>query len=144
MADRSDLAECIGAVVEGWAADPEFPVEAAEWVEDRLAVRIVQASRDSTTVWIDVGARTVSFEAYFLPTPQRNVDEVHRQLLIRNDRTRFVHFSTDRDGEIYLRSRLAVDWVDSEILQSVFAEITELIDIAFRPVLGLGFRAQDG
>jgi len=144
VVERSHLSERIAAVVEGWVGDPQFPAESCEWVEERLAVRIVQASRDSTTVWINIGDRTVSFEAYFLPAPRQNIADVHRQLLVRNDRTRFVHFSTDQDGEIYLRSRLAVDWIDPDTLQSVFAEITELIDVAFRPLLGLGFSAQDG
>lgn len=144
MVDRSPLSERIDAIVEGWVGDPQVPAESAEWVEERLAVRIGQASRDSTTIWIDVGERTVSFEAYFLSAPRQNIAEVHRQLLVRNDRTRFVHFSIDQDGEIYLRSRLAVDWIDSETLQSVFAEIAELVDVAFRPVLGLGSSAQVG
>jgi len=95
-------------------------------------------------VWLTIGSRTVLVEAYLLPAPRLGVADVHRQLLRRNHRARFARFAIDADGDIFLQARLAVEWLDADSLQSLFAEISELIDVSFRPLLGLGFGAPDG
>jgi hypothetical protein len=46
-----------------WLEDPESSVEYAEEVEERWAVRMRQETRDATTVWFDVGERSLTFEA---------------------------------------------------------------------------------
>lgn len=139
MSEAARLRELISATVDAWVADADLPAEYCEWVEGRLAVRVTQTARDVSTVWIDIGERTVGFEAYVLPAPRRDEAAVHRQLLRRNDRARFVRFAIDADGEIYLRARLAADWVDADALGAVFAELTETIDVAFRPLLRAGY-----
>jgi hypothetical protein len=133
----------VGSTIASWVADPEMPAEYMEWVDGRLAVRVQQSGRDVTTVWIEIGERTVGFEAYVLPAPRHNTAEVHRQLLRRNDRARFTRFAIDPDGEIYLRARLAAEWLDAAALGSVFAEVAETIDVAFRPLLSAGYLGPD-
>jgi len=137
--ETTALRSLVSSTVEAWVGDPDMPAEYSEWVEGRLAVRIQQSTRDVSTVWVDIGERTVGFEVYVVPAPQHSVAEVHRQLLRRNDRTRFVRFSIDADGEIYLRARLATEWVDAEALESVFAELSEAVDTAFRSLVRTGF-----
>lgn len=139
MADRAAERRRIGAIVRDWEADPELPVEYCEEVDGRWAVRVSQQSRDATTVWLDVGERTVSLEAYVLPAPPHGIEEVYRQLLFRNGSARLSRFAIDRDGEIYVRARVPLEWADADGLGAVFAEITEQIDLAFRPLLRAGF-----
>lgn len=147
MAVSSEMAEVgalIDRIVAGWVDDPDMPATYAEWVDGRLAVRILQSARDVSTVWIEVGERTVGFEAYVLPSPRQNEAAIHRQLLRRNDFARFARFCIDKDGEIYLRVRLAVEWVDEGSLETVFSEIAGLVDRAFPVLVREGFGAGGG
>ena len=139
MTGRAELSDRLGAVFESWAADPDSDVAAAELFEGRWAVRIAQQTRDFTTVWVTPGDLTVSFEAYVLPAPRRGEAEVYRHLLFRNHRAWRVHFSVDRNGGIYLRGKVEAGQAGEETLQYVFAEIYELVELSFRPLLRAGF-----
>ena len=136
---RAELTERLGAVFGSWVDDPESDVVAAELVEGRWAVRMAQTTRDFTTVWVEPGDRTVGFEAYVLPSPPERLEEVYRLLLVRNHRAWRAHFATDPGGDIYLRGRIEAEQAGEETLQYVFAEIYELVDLTFRPLLRTGF-----
>ncbi len=121
-----------------WLDDEEGSVEYAEEVEGRWAVRMRQETRDATTVWFDVGERSLSFEAYVLPEPT-SPDGVHRQALVRNRRAWRCFFSLDSENAVVLRGRLAAEEVTIEELDRVLGEIYETIEIAFRPMVRAGF-----
>lgn len=125
-----------------WLDDPESSVEYAEEVEGRWAVRMRQETRDATTVWFDIGERSVRFEAYVLPAPD-TPDEVHRQALVRNARAWRCFFAVDSEGAVVLRGRLAADRVTLEELDSVLGEVYETIEIAFRPMVRAGFPGRE-
>lgn len=121
-----------------WVEDEEGSVEYAEEVEGRWAVRMRQEVRDATTVWFDLGERSLVFEAYVLPAP-RFPHEVHRQALVRNRRAWRCFFATDAEDAIVLRGRLAAETVTIEELDRVLGEIYETIELAFRPMVRAGF-----
>ncbi len=121
-----------------WLDDEESSVEYAEEVEGRWAVRMRQEARDATTVWFDIGERSLEFEAYVLPEP-RAPGEVHRQALVRNARAWRCFFALDADNAIVLRGRLAADRVSLEELDRVLGEVYETIEVAFRPIVRAGF-----
>jgi len=125
-----------------WLDDTESSVEYAEEVEGRWAVRMRQEARDATTVWWDVGERSLSFEAYVLPPPP-SPGEVHRQALLRNARAWRCFFALDSEGAIVLRGRLARDRVSLEELDRVLGEVFEMIEVAFRPMIRAGFSARE-
>jgi len=97
-----------------------------------------QEVRDATTVWFDVGERSLTFEAYLMPAP---VDpaEVHRQALFRNNSTWRVFFAVDREGAVVLRGRLAEAQVTLEELDRVLGEIFEMVEVSFRAMIRAGF-----
>lgn len=121
-----------------WIVDEESSVEYAEEVEGRWAVRMRQETRDATTVWFDVGERSLSFEAYVLPEPTF-AEEVHRQALVRNQRAWRCFFALDTENAVVLRGRLAADTVTIEELDRVLGEVYETIELAFRPMVRAGF-----
>ncbi|MGB8360936.1 MAG: YbjN domain-containing protein [Acidimicrobiia bacterium] len=125
-----------------WLDDPESSVEYAEEVDARWAVRMRQETRDATTVWWDVGERSLTFEAYVLPPPP-SPGEVHRQALVRNARAWRCFFALDSEGAIVLRGRLARDRVSLEELDRVLGEVFEMIEVAFRPMVRAGFTARE-
>ena len=121
-----------------WLEDPESAVEYSEEVEGRIAVRMRQEVRDATTVWFDVGERSLIYEAYLMPAPPNSV-EVHRQALVRNMGSWRVFFAVDYEGAIVLRGRLARAQVTLEELDYVLGEIYEFVEVAFRPMIEAGF-----
>jgi hypothetical protein len=131
---RDVLEERIGL----WLEDPESSVEYAEDVEGRWAVRMRQETRDATTVWFDVGERSLTFEAYVLPEPAAPA-EVHRQALLRNRRAWRCFFAVDNENAIVLRGRLAAASVTLDELDRVLGEVYETIELAFRPMVRAGF-----
>jgi hypothetical protein len=125
-----------------WLEDEESSVEYAEEVEGRWAVRMRQEVRDATTVWFDIGERSLEFEAYVLPAPAA-APEVHRQALVRNGRSWRCFFAVDAEQAIVLRGRLAAVSVTLDELDRVLGEIYETIEIAFRPMVRSGFPSRE-
>ena len=125
-----------------WLEDDEGSVEYAEEVEGRWAVRMRQETRDATTVWFDIGERSLSFEAYVLPEPPAK-GEVHRQALVRNRRAWRCFFAVDSENAVVLRGRLAAELVTVDELDKVLGEIYETIELAFRPMVRAGFPSRE-
>jgi hypothetical protein len=125
-----------------WLEDNESNVEYAEELDGRWAVRMTQEARDATTVWFQVGERSLKFEAYFMPAPALP-EEVHRQALVRNSRSWRVFFAVDSEGAIVIRGRLASTQVSLEELDFVLGEVYEMVEIAFRPMISAGFSKRE-
>jgi hypothetical protein len=136
------LREVLEERIRLWLDDPTSSVEYAEEVEGRWAVRMRQDTRDATTVWWDVGERSLSFEAYVLPAPPAP-QEVHRQALVRNARAWRCFFAVDSEGAIVLRGRLGESRVSLEELDRVLGEVYEMIELAFRPMVRAGFSGRE-
>lgn len=125
-----------------WLEDEEGSVEYAEEVEGRWAVRMRQEARDATTVWFDVGERSLTFEAYVLPESLAPA-EVHRQAMVRNARAWRCFFAVDSENAIVLRGRLAADRVTLDELDRVLGEVYDTIEVAFRPMVRAGFPGRE-
>ncbi len=127
---RRVLERRIGA----WLDDPDSSVEYAEEVEGRWAVRVRQETRDATTVWFEVGERSLQLEAYLLPVGEGTADLL-RQALRRNMRSWRVFFALDEEGGLVLRGRLDETSVTGEELDLALGELYETIEVSFRPLL---------
>jgi len=120
-------------------ADEASDVVNAEEYEGRWAVRMAQQVRDFTTVWFEVGERTVGFEAYVLPNPPRGHQEIYRQLLTRNQRLWRAHFSIDRDRDLFLVGRVALAEWSEGVFDEVLGTIYEAVELSFRAMVRVGF-----
>lgn len=125
-----------------WLEDPDSAVEYTEELEGRIAVRMRQEARDATTVWFDVGQRSLRFEAYFMPAPPFP-GEVHRQALARNMGSWRTFFAVDDEGALVLRGRLPEERVNLEELDFALGEIYEMVEVAFRPMIRAGFTGRE-
>jgi hypothetical protein len=125
-----------------WLEDEESAVVYAEEVEGRWAVRMTQQTRDATTVWFDIGERSVSFEAYVLPAPESPA-EVHRQALVRNQTGWRCFFAVDGEGAIVVRGRVAEVSVTLDELDRVLGEVYDMIEVAFRPMVRAAFGGRE-
>jgi hypothetical protein len=112
-----------------WLDDPESSVVYAEQVEERWAVRMRQAVRDATTVWFEIGQRSLSYEAYVIPGVG---PEAHLLALRRNMRSWRAFFAVDDEGALVLRGRLPEERVTLGELDLALGEIYELVETTFR------------
>ena len=103
------LAATVAAITAAWVDDPQSDVLWAGDHGGRRGVRMRQTVRDFTTVWFEVGDRTLAVEAGVLPEPRFHHLEVYRQCLARNTGARRLHFALDGEGEILLVGRIPVE-----------------------------------
>ena len=136
------MREILEERIELWLEDPGSSVEYTEELEGRVAVRMRQETRDATTVWFEVGERSLEFEAYFMPAPP-SPEEVHRQALARNMSAWRVFFALDGEGSVVLRGRLPAERVTLEELDFVLGEIYEKVEVAFKPMIRAGFSGRE-
>lgn len=136
MSESSDL---VDRVTGAWLADPNSSVVWAGDHEGRRGIRMRQMVRDMTTVWFDVGDRTVSIEAYVLPKPPKNMDEVYRQALTRNAATRRMAFALDRQGDLVLVGKIPLESLSEHELELALGEIYELVEVSFKGLVAAAF-----
>lgn len=131
------------AVTSDWVEDEESDVVWAGSHEGRWGIRMAQQVRDFTTVWFEVGDLTLAAEAYLLPAPRFNADEVYRLCLARNWSSWPVAIAIDRQGEIYIRGRMPLDVVSEASIDQLVGAIYEQVELSFRPLVDAGFRARE-
>lgn len=139
---RSEAWNLVATATGRWAEDPTSDVVFAGEHEGRWGVRMAQQVRDFTTVWFEVGERTVGYEAYVLPQPPAGLLEICRQLLVRNHRLWRAHFSIDREGAFVLVGRVSLEELTVEVLDGVLGAIYEAVELSFRSIVRLGFAKQ--
>ncbi len=131
------LAE-VQRVTAALAADPGSDVVWAGEYEGRWGVRIKQRARDYTTVWFEVGDRTVAVEAFVLPSPRTRREATYHYCLARNHAAYPAWFAVDRAGDIVLRARLPVAGVDADAVDLILGGVHEAVDVTFPTLLRLG------
>lgn len=134
-------ADVLWRSIHRWIEDDESSVEYAEQLENRIAVRMRQETRDASTVWWTPHQRSLTAELYVIPAPEDNREAVYRLVLDRNRSTYRVHFALSRDGGIELRSRVPNDVVDHAVLDSILGELYDQVELSFRPLVRLAFGA---
>ncbi|MFQ5947814.1 MAG: YbjN domain-containing protein [Acidimicrobiia bacterium] len=137
--NRDRVLALVVEMTEHWVQDPDSDVVWAGEYEGRLGVRMKQRVRDFTTVWFDVGDRTMGCEAYVLPSPPQGREEVFRQCLLRNERAWRVHFAIDGHGDVFLRGRMPLEAVTAEELDLLLGEVYELVELSFRGLVRAAF-----
>ena len=131
--------ELLAEVAASWVADPQSDVVWSGEFEGRHGVRVAQQVRDFTTVWFDVGDRTLGYEAYVTPAPPYNREEVYRQCLVRNAAGWRVRFAVDAEGALFLRGRIPLDHLDGVELDAILGAIYDMIEVSFPGIIRSGF-----
>jgi hypothetical protein len=130
------------------AAHLTGPVAAAEWVQhveydpeiSRWYVRFGCDGRDASTVYFDLGQRSLRFELYFMPDPPAHHEELYRYLLRRNHHGLYgARFSLGPDGDVYIVGRVLYEHLDVEELDRILGVCYELVELWFQPAVKIGF-----
>ncbi len=131
------------ATTSSWADDDATDVVWAGSHEGRWGIRMAQLIRDFTTIWFDIGDRTLASEAYLLPPPRFNAEAVYRSCLARNWTSWPVAIAIDRQGELYIRGRVPLEVVTEETIDQLVGATYELVELSFRRLVDAGFRARE-
>lgn len=143
MMTRAEAEALVVSVTEAWQADPESDVVWAGEYEGRRGIRMAQTCRDFTTVWFDVGERTVGFEAYLMPQPPHADDRFYRYCMARNWRSWPAHLAVDDRGDVFAIGRIPLSDLSPDTLDGAVGAVYELIELSFRMLLHLGFQQRE-
>lgn len=144
-ADRLAEAERAAALV---AAHLTGPVAAEPYVQhvehdpelSRWYLRFTCEGRDASTIYFDLGQRSLRYELYFMPDPPQNHEALYRWLLRRNHHGLYgARFSLGPDGDVYVVGRVLYQHLSEDELDRVIGVCYELVETWFPTAIRLGF-----
>ena len=102
-------------------------------------VRLPGQHKLATMCWLVVGDHSLLVEAFVMRRPDENREQVYDYLLRRNARTYGVHFSIDRNGDVYLVGHLPLASVTADEVDRLLGCVLTYADDSFDPLLEIGF-----
>lgn len=131
-------AEVLAQVIDRWVRDPDSDVVYAEQVEGRWATRLRQTVREFTTVWWDMGHRSLCYSAYLLPLLEPVVSEMCRLALVYNQKATRVWLSVDPREEALLLTGWLDRWqVTSSELELILGDLYQSVEYLHPRLVGL-------
>lgn len=108
----------------------------------RWYVRLRGEQKDSFTLWLTLGQRTLQWETYVLPAPEENHALFYEHLLRRNLTLNGMAFAIGAEDAVFLVGRLPAGAVDEGELDRILGETWQYVEQCFRPALRLGFASR--
>ncbi|GAA0505434.1 hypothetical protein GCM10011581_32550 [Saccharopolyspora subtropica] len=105
----------------------------------RFFVTLPGSKKLQTNCWLIVAEHALVVEAFVCRQPDEAHQDVYRFLLRRNAKLYGVHYTLDRNGDIYLVGRIGLHAVTPEELDRVLGQVLEAADGDFNTLLELGF-----
>lgn len=106
---------------------------------ERWFLRVLGEAKDVWSLWVSVHQRSLHFETYFTPAPERNAERFYEHLLRRNRGTDDVAFCIGEEDAIFLRSKLPLDRVTNDELDRTLGSFYTAVEDGFGPAVRLSF-----
>jgi hypothetical protein len=137
----------LDARIEAWlqaemADNPMIAAVDREPSMRRWYVRLRGEQKDSFTVWLTLGQRTLAWETYVLPAPEENHAQFYEHLLRRNLTMNGMAFAIGAEDAAFIVGRLPVGAVDEGELDRILGETWAYVEQCFRPALRIGFASR--
>ncbi len=150
MSDRpftDDELEELAARIDAWAERQrlENPVIAAVDREPevrRWFIRVKGEQKDTFTIWLTLGQRTLHYETYVMPAPEENHEQFYEHLLRRNLKLYGAAFAIGEEDAVFLLGQLGNDAVDDDELDRILGSLYAWVEQFFRPALRIGFASR--
>jgi hypothetical protein len=110
--------------------------------ERRWYVRLRGDEKEHTTVWLTLGQRTLRYEAYVMPAPEENHEQLYEQLLRRNERLVGAHFAIGVEDAVFLRGELPNSALDEAELDRVIGSLYAYVEQAFPTLIRIGYASR--
>ena len=117
-------------------------VDRGEPGEHRWYVRMRGEEKEFTTVWLQLGQRTLKYETYVMPAPEENAEMLYENLLRRNESLVGAHFSIGIEDAVFLRGELPVRLIDEEELDRVIGTLYAYVEQIFPSIIRIGFASR--
>jgi len=108
----------------------------------RWFVRMAGEAKAHTTVWLQLGQRTLRYETYVMPAPEDNVVAVYESLLRRNERLIGAWFSIGEEDAIFLRGAASVNHLDERVIDGILGALYQTVEHAFPSLIRAGFASR--
>lgn len=105
----------------------------------RWYVRMRGDEKDTFTLWLTLGQRTLQFETYVLPAPEENFAAFYEHLLRRNLKFNGMAFAIGDEDAVFLVGQLPVGALDEGELDRVLGETYVYVERCFRPAMRIGY-----
>ena len=146
IADQA-LLDATEAMIEAWAAEQlaENPaVGAVDRDPDlrRWYIRLRGEEKDTFTLWLTLGQRTLQFETYVIPAPEENHAVFYEHLLRRNRSFNGMSFCVGLEDAIFLAGQLPIGAIDEGELDRILGETYVYVEQCFRPAMRIGYASR--
>lgn len=117
-------------------------VDQGEPGEHRWYVRMRGDEKEFTTVWLQLGQRTLKYETYVMPAPEENSQVLYENLLRRNESLVGAHFSIGVEDAVFLRGELPIRMIDEEELDRIIGTLYAYVEQIFPTIIRIGFASR--
>lgn len=110
----------------------------------RWMVRLTGEEKQFISVWFALRQRSLSIEAYFMPGPEENVEELWTYLLRLNARIGGLRFAVGLEEAVYLMGATSVHHVTEPELDRLLGAAYAYSEAYFRPAMRIGYATRFG
>ena len=110
---------------------------------ERWFLRVLGEAKSVWSLWVSAHQRSLHFEAYFTPAPERNAERFYEHLLRRNRSTDDVAFCIGDEDAVFLRSKLPLEHVNHDELDRTLGSFYGAVEDAFGTAVRLSFAKSD-
>ncbi len=149
-ADAATL-DRVAALVDAWAEAQRAENPAVLGVERendngvrRWLMRLTGEEKQFISVWFALRQRSLSVEAYFMPGPEENVEQLWTYLLRLNARIGGLRFAVGLEEAVYLMGATSVHHVNEAELDRLLGSAYAYSEAYFRPAMRIGYATRFG
>ena len=113
-------------------------------VEDALRwyLRLGGVDKEITTIWFELGQRTLRYETYVMPYPEENHAALFEMLLRRNHHLVGAHYALGIEEAVFLRGEIGLGSLSAGELDRIVGTLFAEVERSFRSLLAIGFASR--
>ncbi len=117
-------------------------VDRGEGDERRWFVRMRGEQKDTFTIWLTLRQRTLHYETYVMPAPEKNHERFYEHLLRRNLKLFGAAFAIGAEDAVFLVGQFPVAALDDDELDRIVGSLFAWVEQYFRPALRIGYESR--
>jgi hypothetical protein len=117
-------------------------IDRGENDEIRWYVRMRGEEKEFITLWLTLGQRTLRYETYVMPAPQKNTVELYEVLLRRNEKLVGARFSIGVEDAVFLRGEMFLSSLTEGELDRIIGTLYSTVEQCFKLLLRIGFSSK--
>jgi hypothetical protein len=108
----------------------------------RWMIRLHGEAKEFTTIWLQLGQRTLRYETYVMPYPEENINEVLEIILRRNERLVGAHYSLGAEHAVFLNGELVLSALNESELDRIIGTLYATVEAHFPDLVRVGFASR--